>query len=550
MKIFGTIFPFIESNEQSYKIGRHVANFEFFISLITNANFDEFHIFCLSVNHFKTTREKLLQESIPETQKQKVRLFLYTHLTKQISTTEYHVFHLGGWGYFFPGLVYLRNKYAKNKFPITGLIHSLNGIETNYHAMKMCFAPLLSYDTIICSSEAGQKVVKNIFTSLSKALLEQNVKSSFSGNTAIIPLGVNDTFLQKMDKQICRERLSIPEYATVLLTLGRLSPQTKADLFPLIKTFKRLSSDIADKPLVLIIAGGASKAQQKVANELITENGLEDSVYLVTNFETELKQYLYGSADIYISLSDNLQETFGISVIEAMGAGMPVVVSDLNGYKDLVTHGKTGYKVPTLWTDRFDMAELADIMNFRTMQIMLAQCMVVDVEKLYEYLNTLINNQDLQISIGKEGRKTVQKKFRWSTIIGQYESLWDTLFEQSQSYEGNIEQRTNPFLNDYLNNFSHYSTSTVNEDYLCVITNEGRETINSGKTPIPYTDIGTLLNSKVVLEILKLLIKKKLCIHDILKKIAGPKETEEPLYTLLWMAKYGLITIVPKADNR
>ena len=152
MKLFGTVYPFVESDEQSLKLGRHVANYEFFTALLSSGSFDEYHLFCLSAGHMARTRKRLLQENIPQKQKEKVRLFLINALIDEIGRREYHVFHLGGWGYFFPGLAYIRNNHAKNNFPITALIHSLNGIETNYHALKLCTAPLLPCDTIVCST--------------------------------------------------------------------------------------------------------------------------------------------------------------------------------------------------------------------------------------------------------------------------------------------------------------------------------------------------------------------------------------------------------------
>ena len=55
----------------------------------------------------------------------------------------------------------------------------------------------------------------------------------------------------------------------------------------------------------------------------------------------------WAASDLFVSLSDNLQETFGITPVEAMAAGLPVVVSDWDGYKDTVVEGVTGYRVPT-----------------------------------------------------------------------------------------------------------------------------------------------------------------------------------------------------------
>ena len=50
-----------------------------------------------------------------------------------------------------------------------------------------------------------------------------------------------------------------------------------------------------------------------------------------------------------MSLVDNPQETFGLAVAEAMAAGVPLVVSDWNGYRDLVRDGIDGFRVPTSW---------------------------------------------------------------------------------------------------------------------------------------------------------------------------------------------------------
>lgn len=544
MKIFGTIYPFIETDEDSYKLGRHVANYEFFKVLLRESNFDEFHIFCLSVSHFTITRDKLQQESIPENQKKKIRLFLFNHLVENIRTTEYHIFHLGGWGYFFPGLVYLRNTYAKNKFPITGLIHSLNGIETNYHALKICTAPLLPYDSIICSSNAGKMVLEKIFIALKETLSSEHIAPSFKGNTEIIPLGIDNTFLDLPDKSSSRSQFSLRKDDIVLLTVGRLSPQTKADVYPLIKTFQKLTSAVPDKSLILVIAGGANDKQMRMIRQIIAECHVENAVHLITNFTKKLKPHLYSAADIYISLSDNLQETFGISVIEAMAAGIPAVVSDINGYSELVTDNETGYKIPTLWTDTFHLAELADIMDFGTLQLMLSQCMAVDTEILFNHLLELVNNEELRQSMGANAKKEAVQKYLWSRIIHTYEALWDDLYTQSSSYAGDIPTPKNPFTNDYLHIFNHYPTSQLSKENVCSLTQDGQEVLKSGNIPMPYMNIDSLINNTVIIDILKYLSKNAGTVTDILLLDSlKQKKQDEIFYTLLWMAKYSLIHI-------
>jgi len=267
-------------------------------------------------------------------------------------------------------------------------------------------------------------------------------------------------------------------------------------------------------------------------------------VHLITNFSGDLKPHLYGAADMYISLSDNLQETFGISVIEAMAAGLPAVVSDINGYSELVTDGSTGYKIPTLWTDSFHLAELSDIMNFSTLQLMLSQCMVVDTESLYNHLLELINNTNQRLSMGEQAKKKTLQKYLWSDIIHTYESLWDDLHSQSVSYTGDIPSPKNPFANDYLHAFSHYPTSIIGKDTVCSITPEGIEAMQSGTIPIPYTDISSLLDNNKITETLSLLNRNPGTVSDILALSSlETLKQDEILFMILWMAKYSLIHI-------
>ncbi len=544
MKIFGSVYPFVESKETSLKLGRHVANYDFFKALIRYSSFDEFHIFCLNVSHYNLTKNRLLQEDIPQSQKSKIKLYLLNHLVDQIRIQEYYVFHLGGWGYFFPGLVYLRNKYAKNKFPITGLIHSLNGIETNYHGLKMCNAPLLPYDTIICSSKSGQKVVQNIFSSLSKTFSRNNISISFKGKTTIIPLGIDENFLNKTGKMESRKSLSIPENNTVLLHLGRLSPQTKADLYPLIKTFRRLQDNNPTIPLSLILAGGASTSEKTLISQIICECGIEDSVFLITNFDDTTKKLIYGASDIFVSLSDNLQETFGISIIEAMGSQLPVVVSDLNGYSELVSHNETGFKINTLWTDTLPTSELADLMNFDTMQLMLSQCMVIDTEQLFDSLNKLIEDNEFQKTIGNNACKVVKNSYLWKSIIKDYEILWEDLFSQSVKLSEHVECPENPFRTNYTHQFSHYPTHILQSTNICSLTDAGQKAIDTLSLPLPYTDISPLIDNTLALNILIKTSAKATQVQEIHKTFGQGAVIESINYILLWMAKYGLLHII------
>ena len=56
------------------------------------------------------------------------------------------------------------------------------------------------------------------------------------------------------------------------------------------------------------------------------------------------------AADLFVSLADNPQETFGITPLEAMAAELPCLVSDWDGYRDTVTND-VGCRIPTRMVD-------------------------------------------------------------------------------------------------------------------------------------------------------------------------------------------------------
>jgi glycosyltransferase involved in cell wall biosynthesis len=67
--------------------------------------------------------------------------------------------------------------------------------------------------------------------------------------------------------------------------------------------------------------------------------------------DAEVRRDSWAAADIFISLADNIQETFGLTPIEAMASGLPVVVTDWDGYKDTVRDGIVGFRLAT-WMPR------------------------------------------------------------------------------------------------------------------------------------------------------------------------------------------------------
>ncbi len=532
MKLFGTLFPFVESGDESLRLGRYVANYEFLTALLNFSTFDSFHLYCLTPKHFKDTVNRLSHDpEISDSAKEKVQLFLFDVLEQNLADFEYHCFHLGGWGYFWAGTVALRNRFAKIMFPVTGVIHSLNSTDTVADAYKLARSPHTAADGVICTSDSGREVLK-------KAMMCATGDSDpFRGDLSVIPLGYDSRFDSMPSKESARLQLGFASDDIILLYLGRLSPSTKADLFPLLQVFKTLV-DRHGNHLKLVLAGGVNPPELRLHKDMIHDLGLDQQVRLMINFETSVKSSVYASADISVAPSDNIQETFGISIIESMASGIPVVASDFDGYRELVEHGVTGLKVPTIWIDTHPLEQQHELLDSGSLQLLLAQSMVVVPSELERSLEKLILNPELRCSMGIQGKKRAFSEYRWEKVIAQYENLWEQLFQKMQTLPRPSDFET-PFAPQFTHLFSHYPTRTLNDKMSVVIRPEGITLLNGGKFPSIYSDMPLILDQQVIADILEEIVSSS-CTVGKLSSILHPKFRT----TLLWMAKYDLVELV------
>ena len=537
MKIFATCFPFVEPGAFSGRMGRYVANYEFLKALLNFSHFDKFHLFCLNPEHMQATINTLVDDKdISDDAKAKIDVMLSSHLVPMLQNTPYHCCHLGGWGYFYAGTAQLRNNYAVEPFPITGVIHSLNSRETSFDIYKLIKAPIQSYDAIVCSSHCGKETMRKKLQRC--AAIEQT--SDFQGKLEQIPLGVDASFDQLPSRESSKKALGIDDDRLNILYLGRLSPSTKADIYPLLLTLQRLKESTC-KNFRLVIAGGASDSEVALHQQMIAELNLTDIVLLKPNFDPGQKRQLYCASDICVAPSDNIQETFGISIIEAMICGLPIIASDLNGYSELIEHGSNGYKVTTTWIDEFFLASMDEILPTETLQTLLAQSMVLDLDELHNYLKLLLDDDDLRKKIGETGKAIANQKYRWQTIIAQYETLWDSLKSTAMNCPHPVSTES-IFTNDYLNTFSHYPSRQLKPELLVSITEQGLIALKNQQLPGHYNDCKMAFNEQWLAQACHHLSSSpSATVGNLLEKFGD--EGNSGRFTLLWAAKYGLLKI-------
>jgi D-inositol-3-phosphate glycosyltransferase len=352
-----------------------------------------------------------------------------------------------------------RRASGGHSFPLCVITHNIPAQASFYAELISLFEP---YDVIVTTSEAGQMAL----TAMIEEAIEMGQRAFGSSkrpkiNIQRMPLGIDTDFLRPRSRAESRRQLQLPADAQIILYLGRLSEAYKADIEPLLHVFKEILSKRQQAFLVIAGSNDADNYSYRL-QQIAYQLGITKSMKIIENFPYDQKPIIYAAADVFTSPVDNIQELFGLSIVEAMACGIPIVASDWSGYKDIVLHGKTGYLVPTIWS--YDMADrittLAPLLVGNSTEHVLAQHTVVNMSMLLRNISTLLDNGELRLAFGERARRHAVEKFSWSAVMKQLEGLWLDQWRE-------IIQHKNAGLRSYASSynraFSHFATTKLNE---------------------------------------------------------------------------------------
>jgi hypothetical protein len=143
----------------------------------------------------------------------------------------------------------------------------------------------------------------------------------------------------------------------------------------------------------------------------------------------EVRFSIWSAADIFCSLSDNIQESFGLTVIEAMAAELPVVVSNWDGYRDAIEHGVTGVLIdsymPAISLADVGFRHLSGLDSYDSFIGAVSQFSLIDVQQLAHWLATLAGDAELRRKLGSAARQSALKTYDWRAVLPRYRSLWE-----------------------------------------------------------------------------------------------------------------------------
>jgi hypothetical protein len=296
----------------------------------------------------------------------------------------------------------------------------------------------------------------------------------------------------------------------------------------------------------LVLAGAADNgAYARFVQDRVREMGLNDTVRFVLDASDRDKQGLFRIADAFLSLSDNLQETFGLTVVEALAAGLPVVASDWDGYKTLVKDGHTGFLVPTrmLAADPAWEAALA-IQLDSLVHMYCAQTTAVDLDVAAERLGRLAADRELAKRMGAAAAASTAP-LAFEKVVGQYLDLWTKLRDETRATG---DARTPPTRAGrssalaFLGDFAGYASSRLSPGDRFSISRLG-QSLRDGKANVNlYEHTDEFLDLKLMEQLLRLFASDR-TVADVVTRLATEpgRDALKVMQNILWLYKYGYL---------
>ena len=213
------------------------------------------------------------------------------------------------------------------------------------------------------------------------------VNNTFPGEYEIIPNGIDfDHFSNKV--------APYPKYQDGklnILFVGRL--EKRKGLRYLLEAYGKLKWVNPNIRLIVVGPGNPDKESYRI----LSSHNLQDVEFVGRVSYEDLPRY-YASADIFCSPATGA-ESFGIVLLEAMSASKPVIASDIEGFRGVMTHGEQGLLVPKK-----------------------------DSDALANALGNLASDSEQRLKLGAEGSKTA-KNYRWEIVAERVENYYESCLQ-------------------------------------------------------------------------------------------------------------------------
>lgn len=179
--------------------------------------------------------------------------------------------------------------------------------------------------------------------------------------------------------------------------------ESKYGIYELILAFNKVKERLEEENNLkgnfkLYIYGDGT--QKEFLSEVIREKNLIDNVFLMGKIPNNEVPQAIAEFDFFIALSQLDSESFGVAAVEAMAMEKPVIVSDVDGFKEVVDDKVTGVIVQKN-----------------------------DIDAVANAMYSFITDNELCKELGKNGRIHVEKKYDWQKNVDTMLTLYDEMNE-------------------------------------------------------------------------------------------------------------------------
>jgi N-acetyl-alpha-D-glucosaminyl L-malate synthase BshA len=206
--------------------------------------------------------------------------------------------------------------------------------------------------TLVGADPSFQRVVKFAIersdgvTAVSRYLMKRTVEEfDIRREIRVIPNFV-EIARPAQNRDLCSRDALAPKGEKILMHASNFRPVKR--IGDVVRIFARVRERLPAK-LVLIGDG----PERLFIQQLVRELKLNSDVQFMG--EQDQLEPLFLCADLFLLPSE--QESFGLTALEAMNCGVPVIATSVGGLPEVITHGETGYLFPV--GDVADMAESA-----------------------------------------------------------------------------------------------------------------------------------------------------------------------------------------------
>lgn len=379
----------------------------------------------------------------------------------------------------FPGPINPAYAWARQhggpSYCLSGVTHTICTWRVIDWFNQMLTAPFEPFDALICISRQAREAIRAVTGAYADHLRER-----FGGAPKLrarlehVPLGVNPDKYRPAtpeERAAVRARLGARDDELVVLFVGRLSYHTKVHPFPIYAGLSR-AAQTTGAPVHLVMAGWAT-------NDATLQAFRSGAAAFAPNIKTtfvdgtkpEWRYAVWHAADVFTSLTDNVQETLSQVVLEGMACGLPVVATDWDGCKDQVVEGETGFRVPAYalrgatrdLTSRLVLGEV----NYERFLAEANQAVAIDVPAAAACFARLLTDAALRRQMGEAGRKRVLEQFTWARAVRAYEQLWSELNAERLAFRARERPHPGPACYPALDHsFASYPGTFLDGDTL------------------------------------------------------------------------------------